>query len=221
MELYVSNLSFDVSDAEFRDAFMQIGEVRRATLVKDRETGQSRGFGFVEMPDADGQRAIDKLNGFSLQGREMRVSEARPRGDRPAAGAPRENNYRPTQGQSSSHEGGYRPSPRPTAQAPSGGFGSTSPGGYRPTPRPPVPPANVPVVAPLDFEVEEEDRPPRRQIKTKEKPKSNKSFGKKGKRKPSSFEDGMSPKGVKGKSASRKPIIRLEEEDDDLDFDLF
>jgi len=80
MEIFVSNLSYQITDTELRDAFAQYGEVRRATVAKDRETGRSRGFGFVDMPDADAaKKAIAELNGKPVQGRSLMVSEARPR----------------------------------------------------------------------------------------------------------------------------------------------
>ena len=89
MELYVSNLAYELEDNGLFEAFSQFGTVRKATVVKDRDTGRSRGFGFVDMPDADAAgRAIQEMNGVHLQGRALRVSEARPRGerDRPSFG---------------------------------------------------------------------------------------------------------------------------------------
>ncbi len=80
MNIYVSNLSYRVSEEELRDLFAQYGEVSSAKVVMDRETGRSRGFGFVEMEsDADARNAINGLNEFSMGGRNIRVSEARPR----------------------------------------------------------------------------------------------------------------------------------------------
>jgi RNA recognition motif-containing protein len=73
-----------VSDTELRTAFEQYGSVESAVIIKDRETGDSRGFGFVEMAD-EGQAndAIESLNGFELKGRKLNVNQARPREDRP------------------------------------------------------------------------------------------------------------------------------------------
>ena len=83
MNIYVGNLSFDVTDATLRAAFEAHGEVTSAQIITDRETGRARGFGFVEMPSADqAKAAIAALNGTDLQGRAMNVNEAKPRADR-------------------------------------------------------------------------------------------------------------------------------------------
>ena len=74
MNIYVGNLSYRTTEAELKEAFAQFGEVRRAKIVKDRETDRSKGFGFVEMDEA-----IDALNEKELGGRTLRVNEARPR----------------------------------------------------------------------------------------------------------------------------------------------
>lgn len=80
MNIYVGNLSYRTTEAELKETFAQFGEVRRAKIVKDRETDRSKGFGFVEMDDAnEGQKAIDALNEKELGGRTLRVNEARPR----------------------------------------------------------------------------------------------------------------------------------------------
>ncbi len=80
MNIYIGNLSYDANDADLQQAFAAYGTVDSAAVIKDKETGQSRGFGFVEMPNAnEGQAAIQALNGAQLKGREMRVNEARPR----------------------------------------------------------------------------------------------------------------------------------------------
>ncbi|MCA9269327.1 MAG: RNA-binding protein [Planctomycetales bacterium] len=85
--IYVGNLAFSVTDDDLRQAFEQFGQVSSASVVKDRETGRSRGFGFVEMPDAqEGQAAIDGLNLQPINGRNVTVNEARPREDRPRGG---------------------------------------------------------------------------------------------------------------------------------------
>jgi RNA recognition motif-containing protein len=81
MNIYVGNLSFDTTDATLRAAFEAHGEVVRAEVVMDRDTGRSRGFGFVEMPsDTEAQAAIEALNGSQLDGRTLNVDQARPRG---------------------------------------------------------------------------------------------------------------------------------------------
>jgi RNA recognition motif-containing protein len=83
MNIYVGNLSYDVSGENLRQAFEAFGQVSSASIVKDKYSGQPRGFGFVEMPDpAEAQAAIQNLNGKELLGRPMNVNEARPRTDR-------------------------------------------------------------------------------------------------------------------------------------------
>ena len=80
MNIYVGNLSYDATDVTIREAFESFGEVTAARVIKDKYSGQSRGFGFVEMPaQSQAQTAIKSLNGKELQGKEMSVSEARPR----------------------------------------------------------------------------------------------------------------------------------------------
>jgi len=87
MNIYVGNLSYDVSGENLRQAFEAFGQVDSATIVKDKYSGQPRGFGFVEMPDqAEAQAAIQNLNGKELLSRPMNVNEARPRNDRRRSG---------------------------------------------------------------------------------------------------------------------------------------
>jgi RNA recognition motif-containing protein len=86
--IYVGNLSFDTSADALRTLFEAYGEVTRAQVATDRETGQSRGFGFVEMTTG-GDEAIAALNGKQLNGRTLTVNEARPRQDRPRTGGNR------------------------------------------------------------------------------------------------------------------------------------
>jgi len=87
MNIYVGNLSYDASTENLRQAFEAYGEVSSATIVKDKYSGQSRGFAFVEMPNsAEAQTAIENLNGKDLSGKQMNVSEARPRADRGGPG---------------------------------------------------------------------------------------------------------------------------------------
>ncbi len=82
--LYVANLSYQTSEAELEEVFQQAGTVSSVQIVMDRETNRSRGFGFITMgSDAEAQAAIEQLNGQDLSGRALRVSEARPREDRP------------------------------------------------------------------------------------------------------------------------------------------
>jgi len=96
MNIYVGNLSSDVTDEMIQKAFESFGEVTSARVIKDKYSGQSRGFGFVEMPvQSQAQTAIKSLNGKELQGREMSVNEARPRsGDRRTGGGRMEDNRR-------------------------------------------------------------------------------------------------------------------------------
>ncbi len=81
-KLYVGNLSFSTSADDLRDAFAQYGSVTSAQVVSDRDTGRSRGFGFVEMADG-ADEAIAGMNGAQFQGRTLTVNEARPREERP------------------------------------------------------------------------------------------------------------------------------------------
>ncbi len=87
MNIYVGNLSRDLTENDLREAFAAFGEVQSAAIIKDKFTGESRGFGFVEMPNkAEGDAAIAGLNGKDLKGRNLTVNEARPRTDRPRTG---------------------------------------------------------------------------------------------------------------------------------------
>ena len=79
-KLYVGNLSFETAEADLQDLFGSQGEVVSANLITDRDTGRSRGFGFVEMAkDEDAQKAIQNLDGQDLQGRNLKVNLAKPR----------------------------------------------------------------------------------------------------------------------------------------------
>jgi RNA recognition motif-containing protein len=85
--IYVGNLVWDATADDLLALFQQHGVVTRAQVITDRETGRSRGFGFVEMAnDAEAQKAIDALNGAQFQGRSLTVNEAKPREDRPRGG---------------------------------------------------------------------------------------------------------------------------------------
>ncbi|MBX3353799.1 MAG: RNA-binding protein [Phycisphaeraceae bacterium] len=79
MRLYVGNLPYSTGDDELRQLFEQYGEVNSASVLMDRETGRSRGFGFVEMPDENAQEAMTNLNGHNMGGRPLVVNEARER----------------------------------------------------------------------------------------------------------------------------------------------
>ena len=82
MNIYVGNLSHEVTEEDLQQAFEAFGQVTSANVIKDKFSGESRGFGFVEMPDkAEAQSAINDLNGTELKGRTLNVNEARPRSE--------------------------------------------------------------------------------------------------------------------------------------------
>ena len=84
MNIYVSNLSFNVQDEDLREFFAPYGEVTSSKIINDRETGNSRGFGFVEMPDeAASKKAIAELDGATVEGRAIKVMEAKPKENKP------------------------------------------------------------------------------------------------------------------------------------------
>ncbi len=85
MNIYVSNLSFNVQDEDLREFFAEYGEVASAKVITDKLTGKSRGFGFVEMPDdAAAQKAVAELDQATVENRTIRVVEAKPKEDKPA-----------------------------------------------------------------------------------------------------------------------------------------
>jgi RNA recognition motif-containing protein len=87
MNIYVSNLSFNVQDEDLREFFAEYGEVSSAKVIMDKFTNRSRGFGFVEMSDnAAAQKAIQELDGATVEGRAIKVSEAKPREERSNTG---------------------------------------------------------------------------------------------------------------------------------------
>jgi RNA recognition motif-containing protein len=79
MKIYIGNLPWRIDDAELSTMFSAHGSVTSASVIMDRETGRSRGFGFVEMGDDDGRKAISELDGQDMGGRALRVNEAQPR----------------------------------------------------------------------------------------------------------------------------------------------
>jgi RNA recognition motif-containing protein len=116
MNIYVGNLPFGVSEDDVRQAFAAYGTVSSVSIIKDHETGQSRGFGFVEMTEsAEGTAAIAALNGKPLKGRALKVNEARPREASGVGGGPR----RPSSGDYGGDRGGDAGQRRPGG----GGFG--------------------------------------------------------------------------------------------------
>jgi len=89
-KLYVGNISFNTTNQDLNDMFGEVGTVESANVVEDRETGRSRGFGFVEMASkADAENAIAQLNGKEVDGRALKVNEAKPREDRGGGGGGR------------------------------------------------------------------------------------------------------------------------------------
>lgn len=83
MNIYVGNLSYRMNDQDLEELFAKFGEVKSCKIVNDRETGRSKGFGFIEMDaEQDGQNAVNELNGKEVEGRTLKVNEARPRAPR-------------------------------------------------------------------------------------------------------------------------------------------
>lgn len=98
MRIYIGNLSYETTEDELRTAFGTHGQVESVTIITDRQTGRSKGFGFVEMPSsAEAQAAINALNGKELHTRTLTVNEARPREDRggPGGGGPARGGRKP------------------------------------------------------------------------------------------------------------------------------
>lgn len=99
MNIYVSNLSFNVQDEDLREFFAEYGEVSSAKVIMDKFTNRSRGFGFVEMPDnVAAQKAIQELDGATVEGRAIKVSEAKPREERSNSGGSGGGSRRPYSG---------------------------------------------------------------------------------------------------------------------------
>ena len=121
MNLYISNLSYNISDEDLRQLFADYGEITSAKVFMDRETGRSRGFGFVELRDDElAKKAIEELNQASYDGKVINITEARPREDRGDRGG-RFNNNRGG-GYGSNRGGGY-------GSNRGGGYGSNRDGG--------------------------------------------------------------------------------------------
>ncbi|MFN2138213.1 MAG: RNA recognition motif domain-containing protein [Candidatus Promineifilaceae bacterium] len=92
-KIYVGNLSFDATEDEVRDLFAQYGTVQSVSMITDRDSGRFRGFGFVEMEDSAANAAIEALDGTELDGRALRVNEARPREERSGGGNKKKGSY--------------------------------------------------------------------------------------------------------------------------------
>ena len=121
MNLYISNLSYNISDEDLRLLFADYGEITSAKVIMDRETGRSRGFGFVQLSDDElAKKAIEELNQASYDGKVINITEARPREDRGDRGG-RFNNNRGG-GYGSNRGGGY-------GSNRGGGYGSNRDGG--------------------------------------------------------------------------------------------
>lgn len=86
MKLYVGNIPFSMDEGRLRSLFEEYGTVDSANVITDRETGRPRGFAFVEMQDADARRAMEELNESEVDGRRLKVNEARPRENRGGGG---------------------------------------------------------------------------------------------------------------------------------------
>ncbi|MBN1763775.1 MAG: RNA-binding protein [Sedimentisphaerales bacterium] len=95
MKIYVGNIPFSVTEDDLQALFGEFGDVQSCVVLKDRMSGRSRGFGFVEMEDNDSaQRAISELNGKDMEGRALVVNEAQPRGERGGGGGGRRRDFR-------------------------------------------------------------------------------------------------------------------------------
>ena len=124
-KLYVGNLSYNIRDEDLQQAFAQYGSVSSAKVMMDRDTGRSKGFGFVEMgSDAEAQAAINGMNGQALDGRAIVVNEARPREERPGGFGGGGGGGRPSGGGGGFGGGGGR------SGGGGGGFGGGGGGGY-------------------------------------------------------------------------------------------
>ena len=84
MNIYIGNLAYTVTEDDLRDAFSEFGEVESASIINDKFSGRSKGFGFVDMPkDSEAREAIESMNNKDLNGRTIKVNEAKPREERP------------------------------------------------------------------------------------------------------------------------------------------
>src|SRR5687767_5217629 len=133
MRIYVGNLPYSYDDQELASLFQSFGEVSSARIVLDRESGRSRGFGFVEMPDENAARsAMGGMNGHRIDGRPLQVNEARPSAAHTGGGGPRRDRDGGA-GPSGGFSSGPRPprSERPGGGPPGGGGGGGGGGGHQ------------------------------------------------------------------------------------------
>lgn len=207
MDIYVSNLSFQVDDAALNQFFADFGEVRKATVVKDRETGKSRGFGFVDMPDPESaKRAIMNLNGKPLMGRPVNVTEARPRPPgterRPMGTAAPIGSFSSGAGRPPSSS----PAPRSSGPPSAGGFGGSAP---RPNPGFSAPPRG------FGSEPEEGGDDRSRRVNRAER---HHQSGPKAKKPGARFEEVRRPKILKGNGDDKwRPNLKAVTDDEDDD----
>lgn len=206
MELYVCNLSYGVGDDELIKTFSQFGKVAKASVVVDRENGRSRGFGFVTMPDDnEARKAIEALNGNELDGRPLKLSEARPRGDRPPGKGP-------------SRNGGTdnRQQTRPRSSFPSTGNQNKSAPSYADSRTKPYSPPTVEGFDDDDFDnfgnvpLSDETVDLDKQSETRRRKKAKKNK----KNTTSKYEDGISAKSKTAKKQKKR--FTYEDEDDDV-----
>ncbi len=109
MKLYVGNISFSTSEMDLEEMFGEVGTVESAKIITDRDTGRSRGFGFVEMSsEEEGQNAIAEFDGREVDGRQLKVNEAKPREDRGGGGGGRRGGGRGGRGGGGGGYGGNR-----------------------------------------------------------------------------------------------------------------
>ena len=130
MRIYVGNLPFRTNTEELRDLFAEHGEVQDCVIPVDRDSGRSRGFGFVDMDDEEARNAITALDGYDMDGRQLRVNEARPRGGGGGGGG----GYRGGGGGGGYRDdrgGGYRDGGGGGYRESRGGGGGGGGGGYR------------------------------------------------------------------------------------------
>jgi RNA recognition motif-containing protein len=115
MDIYVGNIAYSASEEDLRAAFGEFGTVESVRIVTDRETGRSKGFGFVQMGEEDGAKAVENLDGKDMQGRPLKVNKARPKSDNRGGGGfrPRREgqggggNFRPRRDNNSGRGGRY------------------------------------------------------------------------------------------------------------------